>query len=41
MSETMSEAIGPVRIGVFGAGVMGRHHVRNLAAIPGADLIPA
>jgi predicted dehydrogenase len=28
-----------VRIGVVGAGVMGRHHVRNLAAIPGADLV--
>lgn len=35
----LSEVIGPVRIGVFGAGVMGRHHVRNLAAIPGADLV--
>ena len=29
----------PVRIGVVGTGVMGRHHVRNLAAIPGAELI--
>lgn len=28
-----------VRIGVVGAGVMGRHHVRNLAAIPEADLV--
>ena len=28
-----------VRIGVVGAGVMGRHHVRNLAAIPGAELV--
>lgn len=28
-----------VRIGVVGTGVMGRHHVRNLAAIPGADLV--
>ncbi len=28
-----------VRIGVVGTGVMGRHHVRNLAAIPDADLI--
>jgi predicted dehydrogenase len=29
----------PVRIGVVGTGVMGRHHVRNLAAIPEADLV--
>jgi predicted dehydrogenase len=28
-----------VRIGVVGAGVMGRHHVRNLAAIPEAELV--
>ena len=27
------------RIGVVGTGVMGRHHVRNLAAIPEAELI--
>jgi predicted dehydrogenase len=30
---------GPIRIGVVGAGVMGRHHVRNLAAIPEAELV--
>jgi predicted dehydrogenase len=29
----------PVRIGVVGTGVMGRHHVRNLAAIPSAELV--
>ena len=28
-----------VRIGVVGTGVMGRHHVRNLAAIPEAELV--
>ncbi len=28
-----------VRIGVVGTGVMGRHHVRNLAAIPDAELV--
>lgn len=31
--------IGVTRVGVVGTGVMGRHHVRNLAAIPEADLI--
>ena len=39
MVRQMPEA---VRIGVVGAGVMGRHHVRNLsamAAIPGAELV--
>jgi predicted dehydrogenase len=28
-----------VRIGVVGTGVMGRHHVRNLASIPKAELV--
>jgi predicted dehydrogenase len=32
-------AMPEVRIGVVGTGVMGRHHVRNLAAIPGATLV--
>ena len=32
-------AMPEVRIGVVGAGVMGRHHVRNLAAIPCAELV--
>jgi predicted dehydrogenase len=30
---------GPVRVGVFGTGAMGRNHVRNLAAIPEAELV--
>lgn len=29
----------PLRVGVFGTGAMGRNHVRNLAAIPEADLV--
>jgi predicted dehydrogenase len=28
-----------VRIGVVGAGAMGRNHVRNLAALPGVELV--
>jgi len=35
----MPEVGSRVRIGVVGTGVMGRHHVRNLAAIPEAELI--
>ena len=29
----------PVRVGVFGTGVMGGHHVRLLSEIPGAELV--
>jgi predicted dehydrogenase len=28
-----------LRVGVFGAGSMGRNHVRNLAALPGVELV--
>ena len=28
-----------LRVGVIGAGAMGRNHVRNLAALPGVDLV--
>jgi predicted dehydrogenase len=29
----------PLRVGVVGAGAMGRNHVRNLAALPGVELV--
>ena len=29
----------PVRIGVVGTGALGRHHVRILASLPGAELV--
>src|ERR1044072_9387394 len=29
----------PVRIGVVGTGSLGRHHVRILASLPGAELV--
>jgi predicted dehydrogenase len=30
---------GALRVGVFGAGAMGRNHVRNLAVLPGVELV--
>jgi len=35
----MTRSASPVRIGVVGTGGMGRHHVRLLAELPGADLV--
>jgi predicted dehydrogenase len=32
-------ASGPLKIGVFGTGVLGRHHARLLSQLPGADLV--
>ena len=29
----------PLRVGVFGSGAMGRHHVRLLSQLPGAELV--
>src|ERR1044072_2518805 len=34
----LHEAPGRVRIGVVGTGSLGRHHVRILASLPGAEL---
>ena len=42
LASSSPDPIGPVRplrIGVFGTGAMGRNHVRNLAALPEADLV--
>lgn len=30
---------GPLRVGVFGTGALGRHHTRILAELPGAELV--
>jgi predicted dehydrogenase len=35
----MATSLRPLQIGVFGAGSMGRNHVRNLAALPGVELV--
>jgi len=35
----LSEEPVPVRIGVVGTGSLGRHHVRILASLPGAELV--
>lgn len=34
-----SETSKPLRVGVFGAGSMGRNHVRLLSSLPGAELV--
>jgi len=36
--ELLAEPV-PVRIGVVGTGSLGRHHVRILASLPGAELV--
>lgn len=41
MTGRAAGAGNPVRIGVVGVGHLGRHHVRILSSLPGADLVAA
>ena len=36
---SLSNPLRPLRVGVFGAGSMGRNHVRLLSSLPGAELV--